>query len=70
MQERWAIQVPCHDHAGRERQATVTITDDNQVALIVPAGDAAVWHPVDLNRLKQALTDAQVEAIHRRGGAR
>jgi hypothetical protein len=68
MQERWATAVPCADGFGRPKTALVTITDENEVAVVTPAGGSAVWKPGDVFQLQQALTNAQVEAVHRRGG--
>lgn len=70
MRDAWTHTVPCHDLAGRDRYAQVVITDDNMVALVAPPGGSAVWHPGDLNRLKELITAAQLEAISRRGGSR
>jgi hypothetical protein len=67
MQDTWTVKVPCRDGAGRERQASVLITADFNVAVVTPAGDSAVWHPGDLNRLVEVIRAAQVEALHRRG---
>lgn len=70
MQEQWERTIPCRDRAGRQREAKVLVTDSAQVVFIAPPGEAAMFHPGDVNRIKQALTDAQMEAVHRRGGGR
>jgi hypothetical protein len=67
MQDTWSASVPCRDGAGREKYATVRVTEEFNVALITPAGDSAVWNPGDLNRLTEVLRSAQLEALHRRG---
>jgi hypothetical protein len=70
MQERWATVVPCTDLFGRPRHATITLTDADEVAFVAPPGGAALFQPGDVNKLQQALTSAQVEAVDRRGGVR
>lgn len=67
MQDTWSMSVPCRDGARREKQATVLVTEDLNVALITPPGDSAVWNPADVNRLAEVLRSAQLEALARRG---
>ena len=68
MPEQWARIVNCHDLAGRPRQLVVTLADDgtHDIFLKTPAGEVGRLDPSQIQDVKQALTDAQVEAIHRR----
>jgi hypothetical protein len=70
MQEQWVTPVPCDDFANRPRHAAVVITDDARVSVVAPPGGSAVWHPSDVRDLQAALTEAVVEAVRRKGGAR
>lgn len=66
MQEPWARIVSCRDHAGRVRSLVVFLAEDHDVCIRVPAGEVGRLQPADIQAVKQALTDAQVESIHRR----
>lgn len=68
MLERWEASVPCRDRADRQRNMTVLVTEDNYVAVIAPPGELGKLTPAQLQALQQALTSAQLEAGHRRGG--
>lgn len=70
MQDAWSRSVPCRDGFDREKYTQVVITDKYDVAVIPPPGGGLVLHPGDVPRLQQALTDAQIEAVHRRGVSR
>lgn len=68
MQDTWTRTVACRDSSGRERKVQVVITAEFNIALITPPGDSAVWHPGELPRLTEALTEAHLEAVARRMG--
>ncbi|GGM82029.1 hypothetical protein GCM10012275_60830 [Longimycelium tulufanense] len=55
----------CRDAAGRRREARVTITDHQRVAVIVPAGEAMVLDPLAVGRMRAALRDAVIAAAAR-----
>lgn len=66
MDEQWARIVRCRDHSGRVRDLTVGVDDDGDIYLQPPPGEVAWLSPNQIQDVKQALTDAQVESIHRR----
>jgi hypothetical protein len=68
MHERWASAVPCRDRADRNRLARVIVNEKGEVVLIAPPGEVAIFDPSEVNAVKQAMADAQVEAIHVRRG--
>lgn len=51
--------VNCRDLNGRRRQMTVFASHD-RVVVIPPPGEAAVFEPLDVGRLRAALRDAVV----------
>lgn len=53
--DEWTIN--CRDLAGRRRDVTV-FASGNRVVLIAPPGEAAVFAPLDVGRLRAALRDA------------
>lgn len=66
----WARAIPCEDGSGRQRDLTVYLSRDARVVVSAPPGESGILDPRAVEALKQALTDAQVEAIHRRRSAR
>lgn len=66
MSERWTREIPSENHSGRARALVVFLTDRNRVAVHAP-GETAIIHPSQVQALKQALTEAQVEAMNRGG---
>lgn len=51
--------VACRDLAGRRRMVTV-VASDGKVVLMAPPGEAAVFSPLDVGRLRAALREAIV----------
>lgn len=68
MSEQWERSIPCRDRAGRNRLSRVVITDAGDVMFIAPPGEVALFHVNELNDVKQAFVDAQVELIQRKRG--
>lgn len=67
MPEPWSRAIKCDDGAGRERVLRVILNETHDVVLLPPPGEGAVLKkPSAVQELRQALTDAQVESIHRR----
>ncbi|MEV0086640.1 MULTISPECIES: hypothetical protein [Saccharopolyspora] len=53
--------VSCRDVAGRRRDMSVFVNQEN-VVLIAPPGETAVLSPLEVGRLRAALRDAIVQA--------
>lgn len=68
MPERWTRAMPCEDGIERKGVLQVAIDDRNKVVLLTPPGNAAVLGATQIHALKQALTEAQIEATYRAGG--
>ncbi len=64
MVDRWARTVRCQDFAGRLRHLLVIVTDRG-IGLVAPAGESAFVGIEDIAAVKQALTEAHLEAMHR-----
>lgn len=68
MQEQWERSIPCRDRIGRNKLARVVITDEGDAMFVAPPGEAALFYVNELNDVKQAIADAQLELIHRKRG--
>lgn len=55
--DEWSVS--CRDLAGRKRDVTVFVSTD-KVVLVAPPGEALVFAPLDVGRLRAALRDAVV----------
>ncbi|WP_460390936.1 hypothetical protein [Actinophytocola sediminis] len=60
-------EVSCRDGAGREKKFRIFISAQHDVVLAAPPGEVAILEPRVIDAMKQGLTDAQIEAIRRRG---
>ncbi|KAA2253327.1 hypothetical protein F0L68_33505 [Solihabitans fulvus] len=47
--------IPCRDATGRARHLHVKVTDDHQIAVIAPPGEAAYISPAHYGELRDAL---------------
>lgn len=65
MADRWERKLPCQDGFGRSRNLTIFVSDDNQVGIFTPPGEAAKVPPNRVQELQQALVAAAIEATHR-----
>lgn len=68
MPERWTRAMPCENGIERKGELQIAIDDRNKIVLLTPPGDAAVLDAKQIHALKQALTEAQIEATYRAGG--
>jgi hypothetical protein len=68
MPEQWERNIPCRDRMGRNRLCQVVITAAGDVMVVAPPGEVALFYVNELNDVKQAIADAQVELIHRKRG--
>lgn len=65
MADRWEQKLPCQDGFSRPRNLTIFVSDDNQVGIFTPPGEAAKVPPSRVQELQQALMAAAIEATHR-----
>jgi hypothetical protein len=65
--EQRSWPAPCRDVARRRRVANVVVTEDDGVAVIVPAGDTAVFETfAELQGFRDAVNAATTAAFTRR----
>lgn len=66
MDGEWSRTVGCEDRAGREKSLLVYLSEKSgRIVIQAPPGEVAVITLTGGTALKQAITDAQLEASHR-----
>lgn len=68
MVDRWSRHIECGDHADRQRDLEVFISDINKIGISAPTPGMAQVEPAVIQQLVTALVDAREEALRRRGG--
>lgn len=65
MTERWERHVACSDGIGRDRSATLSISDKDRVVMVPPPGEGVVFTLEQLAALRLAIDSAVVELQRR-----